>query len=177
MSNMGRVRSLERYVQFGNKKRKVHEKILSICKMQRKRGVPYYCVELSKDGKPKTAKLHRVVAEAFIPNPLNKSCVNHIDYDTSNNKVENLEWCTHKENNKHSYLRMKNSLKGVNSGIKLNNKNENHHIYYRARDKNYRVCFVNKGIRYEKCFKHFDKAIDWRDKKIQEIMRGETDAI
>lgn len=49
--------------------------------------------------------LHRIVATAFIPNPQKKEAVNHIDGNRHNNKVENLEWVTHRENIVNSYKR------------------------------------------------------------------------
>ena len=58
----------------------------------------YLAVNLHKDGKVKHYYIHRLVAEAFIPNPQNKPNVNHRDCDTKNNSVENLEWCTQSEN-------------------------------------------------------------------------------
>ena len=62
----------------------------------------YIRVALSKDNIAKHMDIHRLVAEAFIPNPENKPEINHIDGDKSNNKVSNLEWCTRKENMNHA---------------------------------------------------------------------------
>lgn len=58
----------------------------------------YLRVTLSKDGMYKRYLVHRLVAQAFIPNPQNKLQVNHIDEDKENNYVENLEWVTATEN-------------------------------------------------------------------------------
>lgn len=58
----------------------------------------YIMVNLYKEGKMKRLSLHRLIAIAFIPNPENKPCIDHINTDRSDNRIENLRWCTQKEN-------------------------------------------------------------------------------
>lgn len=67
-------------------------------KLQKFSRTKYTFVTLFKGGKGKIFTIHRLVAEAFIPNPQNKSCVDHINTIRDDNRVENLRWCTHKEN-------------------------------------------------------------------------------
>ena len=59
-------------------------------------GNSYSSVSLNKNGVIITRGVHRIVAEAFVPNLENKPCVNHIDGNKSNNKYTNLEWVTHR---------------------------------------------------------------------------------
>ena len=90
VSNMGRVKSLERFRKGKhNSLVFVNEKILK----SRKDGGGYLRVSLSKEGKIKTFKVHRLVASAFLDNPNNLLEVNHINEIKDDNRVNNLEWC------------------------------------------------------------------------------------
>ena len=66
----------------------------------------YLMIGLSLHGKSIKKLVHRLVAEAFVPNPNNLPEVNHIDRNPQNPKAENLEWCTRKENLEYSYVTM-----------------------------------------------------------------------
>ena len=93
VSNMGRVKSLERTVWCGLNGgcyRAIPEKILE----GYDDGHGYLQVELYKDGKGKWCSINRLVAQAFLENPQNLPEVNHKDENKKNNRVENLEWCS-----------------------------------------------------------------------------------
>lgn len=72
----------------------------------------YMRVRLSLHNKKATAKVHRLVAMAFIPNPENKPQVNHMDTNKNNNRVDNLEWATNGENQIHAYKHGRNYVTG-----------------------------------------------------------------
>ena len=97
VSNLGRVRSLERYVKSKTGTRIVKERILKPVNV----GSGYLGVGLYKEGKVRIIYVHRLVAQAFIPNPNNLPEVNHKDENKTNNRVENLEWCTREYNMSH----------------------------------------------------------------------------
>ena len=63
----------------------------------------YYHICLINNGKMQYQLLHRLIAQAFIPNPHNKPFINHIDGDKKSNKIDNLEWVTNKENIRHAF--------------------------------------------------------------------------
>lgn len=73
----------------------------------------YRRVALSSRNKRKIYPVHRLVADAFVPNPHNKPFVNHIDGNRRNNHYTNLEWCTREENQKHSREVLGNTGRGV----------------------------------------------------------------
>lgn len=63
----------------------------------------YMRICLSKNGRCVSHHVHKLVALTFIPNPDNKPCINHKNFDKTDNRVANLEWCSHKENTIHMY--------------------------------------------------------------------------
>ena len=94
ISNMGRVKSLERTVRNSRGCRTVAERILN----PQSNSKGYLYVNLYKDGKMKRCRVNRLVAQAFLPNPDNLPCINHKDENKQNNCMDNLEWCSRSYN-------------------------------------------------------------------------------
>jgi len=106
VSIFGEVKSLARKDSLD---RAIKERILK--SPLNRYGYPF--VVLCRNGKTRTFTVHRLIAETFIPNPLNKPCVNHINGIKSINRPSNLEWCTIAENNQHAFsIGLKESDKG-----------------------------------------------------------------
>ena len=102
VSNYGRVKRLKRRVNTvirNSNYRYIKEKILTSLN----NGKDYLFVTLVKNKTKEYLKIHRLVAQAFIPNQNGLPCVNHKDYNRKNNKVDNLEWCSLQYNNEYSH--------------------------------------------------------------------------
>lgn len=95
VNELGEIKSLARNHRYGIK----HDRILK----GRKDKDGYLRVQLIANGKRKDARIHRLVANAFIPNPNNKPTVNHKNGIVNDNNVNNLEWATYSEQNYHLY--------------------------------------------------------------------------
>jgi oligoribonuclease NrnB/cAMP/cGMP phosphodiesterase (DHH superfamily) len=100
VSNHGNVRSLNRIIVENNTGVNRPVKGVNLSIANSKRG--YRVVVLCKDGTEKTRNVHQLVAEAFIPNPDLKPCINHRDFNRLNNYSNNLNWCTYAVNNLYS---------------------------------------------------------------------------
>jgi len=100
VSNLGRVKSINRLTMYREGRVGLtKEKILS----QHSHYNGYLLVTLSKDGMRCKYLVHRLMALAFLPNPDNKPCINHINGVKADNRIENFEWCTQKENVRHYF--------------------------------------------------------------------------
>lgn len=104
VSNLGRVKSLARKMKVTNPEREYIKegRIVSFTYL---RGYPV--VNFHIDKKRKCFKIHRLVAIAFVPNPLGLSQVNHKDHNKTNNQETNLEWVSNRENCTHKFFQKK----------------------------------------------------------------------
>ena len=141
VSNFGRVRNFK------------SSKLMSLSK----NSDGYYHIQFCKNGKFKTKRVHRLVAETFIPNIHNKSCIDHINNDKNDNNVLNLRWVSIDENcmNRSLNCNNKSNFKGVN--------------WYKSKNK-WNAQIQVRGKKYN--LGYFDKiedAVNARVKKAKEL--------
>ena len=110
----------------------------------------YLYVNLWKDGNHKKYLIHRLVAEHYIPNPDNKPCVDHINRDKKDNRVENLRWATHCENSQ-------------NLGVYKNNTSGIKNISHCKGKDLYEYKKVIRGLKHRKWFKTLQEAIEYKN--------------
>ena len=119
VSNLGRVKSLDRFCIDGRKRYgQIMKQVIT--------NGGYFAVGLRKGKGQKRYLVHRLVAEAFIPNTDNKPCVDHINTIRTDNRVCNLRWCTYKENCNNSKKSFKSFTSIYFSPFRIN-------ISYRSR--------------------------------------------
>lgn len=106
VSNVGRVKSLKRFLVKEERIMGLHDN-----------GRGYLNVRLRKDSRGNVKYIHRLVAETFISNLENKQEVNHKNGDKSDNRVENLEWCSPEENREHAIRTGLMAFEGENNGM------------------------------------------------------------
>ena len=107
-------------------------------------GYPY--VMLHDNGKQKCNLIHRLVAQAFVPNPNNLPCVNHKDENTENYSVDNLEWCTVAYNNTYNDVHKKRTLKISQEVFGYNEHGKIIHHYCSAREAARQLGYQNTNI-------------------------------
>lgn len=160
VSNMGRVRSLDRYVTNSrNPEYKVLRKGKILSTIDHGNGYRYITFTVRQ--KRKNHYIHRLVAEAFVDNPRGLKEIDHINRDKTDNRAENLRWVTHEENLANADMCVQRTkYKPTNTGYK----------YIREKDGRYRVAIIRKNRnRIDKSFKTLEEAIAFRD-SVEEVI-------
>lgn len=155
VSNTGKVRSVDRFVNAPQGKRISRGKIIS----QINKDNGYLYVSLCSNGTRKNHYVHRLVADAFVNNAHCGDVVNHIDFNRKNNNAGNLEWCTQRYNVDYSRERMKKprkKYKGTKTGYK----------YIQKRNDKYIVSISNSAYRIYKSFSTLEEAIEFRNSNV-----------
>ena len=113
----------------------------------------YYYVNLNK----KSIKVHRLMAENFIPNPLNLEMVDHIDRDKKNNQLNNLRWVTP-------------SMNGQNAGKYITNRSGVKNISFDKSKNSYQFKKIINGKNHTKRFKTIEEAVEYKERYLENNM-------
>lgn len=106
VSNLSRIATIRTYFEYERNGKIFRKKMRRhICSTSTAPSTPYERMTFIEGGIKSTELVHVIVARAFVPNPNNYPCVDHIDDDPKNNRADNLQWCTHKMNNSKEHHR------------------------------------------------------------------------
>lgn len=162
VSNLGRVRSLDRIIKRRNGNIVYKGKILKQQIKKKKR----YGIILTKNYNRRNFMVHRLVAEAFIPNPKHLETINHKDENTFNNNVNNLEWMTQRENILYG-TRTERAKKKIQKKVEKLTKDFEHVEYYdsltdAAIKNNAHISNISSAIhgRYKSCVGYIWRMVD-----------------
>jgi len=158
ISNLGRVKRLR----FTNGRLDFEKE--RILKPYKDGGKNYFIIRLSKNGKSKLYQVHRLVAQAFIPNPDDLPIVNHKDENKENNRANNLEWCTQKYNVNYGNTRNKMSKSAFKRKVSKYDIDMNLLCTYNSIKEASEINNINRRIIFECCrFKDLSyKKCYWR---------------
>lgn len=104
VSNLGRIKRLARIAKYANGTIHHYEEMIIKPRVNR---FGYFYLTLYRNSIKWSARVHKLVAHAFVPNPHNYQCVNHIDENKLNNRADNLEWCSKEYNNTYNNIRQR----------------------------------------------------------------------
>lgn len=159
VSDRGNVRSLDRKkAQMSSHGTMMEKRYPGIVLTPNDNGHGYKMVGLrdSTSGKKKNYYIHRLVAEAFIPNPNGLPVINHLDYDKGNNAASNLEWVTQIDNVHYSVGNMQKSR------TKWKNTSTGEKYIFRKGGK-YRLSIRNSRIQFDRRYATMEEAIRMRE--------------
>lgn len=163
VSSLGRVRSLDRY---DSNNHFLKGRILRLCADTK----GYLIVGLWSNNKKKMYKVHRMVAQAFIPNPDNLPIINHKDENPINNNVDNLEWCDSEYNNNYGTARERARNTRLRNGTWSGLSKEEYMKKWRQENKE-KICDWKKEYNY----KNRDKINEWHREYMKKYYREHKD--
>ena len=111
VSNLARIATIRTFCEYRRNGKIFFKKMTPhICSTSKAPSTPYKRMTFVEGCVKSTELLHVIVAKAFVPNPNNYPCVDHIDDNPANNRADNLQWCTYKENNSKEHHRQASSI-------------------------------------------------------------------
>ena len=165
ISNLGNVKKIKNK-KYNINKKEVEEKEINKYISIRTHKLGYKYVKLTdKNGIRKNLFLHRLIAQAFIPNPNNYSCINHINGIKNDNRIENLEWCSQKQNVRYAWdnglcenVRKVCAINGKRKSKKIIQKNKNGEVikvWNSTMDIERELGILHNNITF--CCKHYNR--------------------